>query len=94
MKYKDISKTDITKIVEKRFWNINLKDFKLELKKCQPLCSDCHILKTTDELGHISAIHGRRTMYRRGCRCDKCKEAQRIGSKNYRIWKKTGIKRP
>ncbi len=57
-----------------------------ELENCQLLCQDCHTIKTvTEDLGRKFAEHGDQTMYRHyKCRCDKCKEGQRIRNKKYR----------
>lgn len=46
-----------------------------ELKKIQLLCNRCHVQKTIIERGHQPAAHGRPSMYRRGCRCRRCKNA-------------------
>lgn len=45
-----------------------------ELAKCQVLCHDCHLLKTSaDRLSKIQ--HGTDTMRRKfGCKCEECKE--------------------
>lgn len=46
-----------------------------ELKKCQVLCAVHHKEKTKAELNRLRT-HGR-TMYRYGCKCEICVEAQR-----------------
>lgn len=62
-----------------------------ELAKCQALCYVCHKAKTSAELRALfmrpefqcDGIH--RGAYRKGCRCDKCKEANRL---YMREWKR------
>jgi hypothetical protein len=49
---------------------------KAELALCQLLCFECHIAKTTLEMGKSPASHGRVTMCQKGCRCPDCRRAQ------------------
>jgi len=54
-----------------------------EAKKCQLLCGSCHQEKSLDESGR--AYHGSLGMYSHSkCRCNKCKEAWNIHSREYR----------
>lgn len=46
-----------------------------ELAKCQRLCRPCHNYKTVDDRGFQHASHGNTAMYRGGCRCGPCREA-------------------
>lgn len=47
-----------------------------EAKKCQLLCTDCHLDKTLKENGKNRAIHGSAGMYsNHGCRCQMCRSA-------------------
>ena len=68
-------------------WGRSWEETKEELKKCQLLCPECHLLKTKENNdntggGHnkwTKIIHGRVTAYNvYGCRCDACKKAKRI----------------
>jgi hypothetical protein len=52
-----------------------------ELKKCQLLCPPCHLEKTrlnNENLGGINVYgvsrHGTEWRYKKGCRCEACKE--------------------
>jgi len=58
---------------------------KKELDKCQLLCKDCHTEKTILEQGYClpGERHGHRTIYRKGCRCDLCKNAQKLYMREY-----------
>ena len=47
-----------------------------ELSKCQVLCSDCHLVKTSREWDSL-AKHGTMGMYKRGCRCVACRQVNR-----------------
>ena len=52
-----------------------------ELAKCQVLCKNCHAQKTWLQL--ITTEHGS-TMYRNGCKCDICRESQKLRTRGYR----------
>lgn len=52
-----------------RFWNMSMDKFLEELDKCQPLCHDCHLLKSRDDLG---VPHGGGVSGKRNCRCELC----------------------
>lgn len=69
--------------VTHRIWSWSVARRNAELAKCQVLCSDCHLEKTVNE--SQTARCGDASMYRRGCRCDKCKLAQRERMRDYRI---------
>lgn len=59
-------------------WSYSWKNLLPEIKKCQLLCDPCHKKKTRDIDGHKSE-HGKYSMYRHGnCRCNLCKEANRL----------------
>ena len=60
--------------VDHRVWTWGPERRSEELKKCQVLCSVCHDKKTWEGR---RATHGSITMYRKGCRCDDCKEAKK-----------------
>ena len=56
-----------------------------EANKCQLLCHKCHLEKTLAYRKEIhSATHGLHSTYSRGCRCDLCRESNRIHSANQR----------
>lgn len=50
-----------------------------EIKKCQVLCRECHIEKTSiDNYGHKPYEHGTKQTYEaRKCRCEQCKDWNR-----------------
>lgn len=67
-------------------WWMSWKRLLPEIRKCQILCSDCHVDKTTKERGQLAArlTHGTISSYRY-CKCELCKKAHR----EYHIkWKK------
>lgn len=68
-----------TKLLEiSKIWAYSKEIRDAELVKCQPLCSDCHSLKSINERGHSPArgTHGSLSSYRY-CHCDECKAAKR-----------------
>lgn len=63
--------------VSHRIWSWSAERRNVEIAKCQVLCHDCHLEKTISEIS--TANHGDTgSMYRKGCRCDECREAQRL----------------
>jgi hypothetical protein len=68
-----------------RMWSVSEVRFWEEIKKCQLLCKDHHLDKSF-EVGDIKpkADHGSTSLYRRGCRCYECREANSIYLKEYR----------
>jgi hypothetical protein len=59
-----------------------------ELSKCIVLCHACHRIETNKQVPEwvkeVHHIHGTQTEYRRGCRCEPCKQAKYIAIKNER----------
>lgn len=55
--------------------------FWTEVRKCQLLCSDCHLEKTTDESG---VGHGEGKSGKRNCPCAPCKARKAEYMRNYR----------
>lgn len=72
--------------VTHRIWSWSAPRRNAELAKCQVLCADCHLLKTVSE--SQTARCGDASMYRRGCRCDRCKFSQRLRMREYRASKR------
>jgi len=69
----------------RNLWFLSKKRQEAELKKCWVLCHRCRTEKeTTDTYGRAVWSHGTRAMYRRGCRCRRCKDAQRYYMQIYR----------
>lgn len=59
-----------------RIWSWRRSRRLRELRKCQVLCSSCHLEKTLQE--RPKTAHGRAQMYQRHrCRCPKCRAWKR-----------------
>lgn len=70
-------------------WTWSSKRVKEELLKCQLLCHSCHSVKTWKENGITPYQHGTRSMYlRHACRCDRCKEWNKLNYRKRRARKK------
>lgn len=61
--------------VSHRIWRWKAETRLAELKKCQPLCYECHKKKSAEEKSR-PAEHGTASCYRRGCRCEVCRKYQ------------------
>lgn len=53
-----------------------------ELRLCQLLCHDCH--KEKNKVDNGEAQHGTASKYKKGCRCNDCREAGVAGQREYR----------
>src|SRR5690606_21351007 len=62
-----------------RPWELSLE----EIKGCQLLCKSCHMKRH-------ATIHGKRRMYVLGCRCDRCRKANRVYMLSYKRRKRGG----
>jgi hypothetical protein len=58
--------------------------FLMELAKCQLLCKQCHIIKTTEERGQLYMTHGTIRRYNAGCRCDECSAVRSSYNREYK----------
>lgn len=78
----ELDHIDPAQKVSHRIWSWSTKRQSEELAKCQVLCFECHLKKTLSE--SQTARCGDASMYRRGCRCEACKLAQRDRMRDYR----------
>lgn len=62
-------------------WSRNRDDILKELQKCQLLCSHCHKEKSIRER---APSHGGWGMYKRGCRCQICKDFVNTYQREYK----------
>jgi hypothetical protein len=69
--------------VNHRIWSWSEPRRLAELAKCQVLCTSCHKAKTAQELSR-EITHGTGNGYKKGCRCDACREAV---AKEIREWR-------
>ena len=78
-KYQQVSRMSTAS--EERFWN--------EVAKCQLLCTECHRLKTLDDLGQKDArkMHGTLSSYKY-CHCALCRAANAAWSRQYKLQRK------
>lgn len=77
-------------------WSWSWKRIAEETAKCQVLCRACHEIKSAEELWIIREIgpyiHGQYSCYTSGgCRCEKCRRAQRDYSRMYRARKRVAV---
>lgn len=63
-----------------KLWSISRERYFEELKKCQLLCYDCHLIKTSDDIG---VPHGGGVSGKRNCACIPCREKRREYMKRY-----------
>lgn len=61
-----------------RIWTWSERRLLAELAKCDPRCHDCHVKRHLAE----RPAHGE-TGYRKGCRCDECRDAKRASAARY-----------
>lgn len=61
--------------ISHKIWSWRSDKREAELLKCQVLCQKCHINKSAEEKRR-DPIHGSASAYRRGCRCDTCRNYQ------------------
>ena len=71
-------------------YSMNLNDLLIEVDKCKLRCKPCHLNKTK-EVDGIKSEHGKSSMYKKGCRCSDCLEANRVMVYNWRAKKKAGL---
>lgn len=73
--------------VSHRIWSWSEPRRLKELAKCQVLCSLCHQEKTIRQQpitnGWTPYQHGS-SLYRKGCRCQICKDAEALRARRYR----------
>lgn len=83
----EVDHIDRTQKVTHSVWGWGEAKRDIELAKCQVLCKKCHKEKTFVDLYSNVPEHGPRT-YRRGCRCDICRESAVKRMAEYRNRKK------
>lgn len=63
--------------ISHRIWSWSRERRNAELRKCEVLCRDCHIIHHK-EVSRERVKHGSITMYSKyGCRCESCKGIKR-----------------
>lgn len=75
-KYLELDHIDPKLKISHNVWSWSKERREKELKKCQPLCYDCHKKKTILSL-HKPITHGN-SGYDRFCRCNICKKSHSI----------------
>jgi len=71
--------------VSHNVWSWSEQRRTAELAKCQVLCALCHYAKTGAENSRPLPPHGTRNRYNRGrCRCDACRDANRVRGNRWR----------
>src|ERR1035437_4652710 len=78
----ELDHIDRTQKVSHSIWSWSAKRRNAEIAKCQVLCHDCHVDKTWTQ-DFQRAEHGTPASYRRGCRCDKCRESATLDRQRY-----------
>jgi hypothetical protein len=73
-------------------WSRKQSVQEIELANCQVLCHSCHKEKTRAERTILPATCGTYRSYKRGCRCQDCKDAYALYRRGLRLKKK--IKNP
>lgn len=72
----EIDHIDPKQKVSHKIWTWSKERMETELLKCQVLCHNCHIAKTSNE--HRKPVrHGTHTAYASGCRCLSCRQGHR-----------------
>ena len=66
-------------------WSATLDELLPEIRKCQLLCTDCHLKKSAKD---SSVPHGGGRSGRRNCPCDLCKARKREYMREYKSKKK------
>jgi len=77
---------------EHRIWSWSKKRREKELAKCVVICTRCHEEHHKEEKRRISSnvVHGTSNTYKNGCRCELCREAQRVHNGLYYRGKRGG----
>lgn len=61
--------------VDHKVWSWSREKRDTELKKCDVLCHSCHAMTHKPERVR-PVVHGTRSGYKKGCRCDACRDHQ------------------
>ncbi|RLG93626.1 hypothetical protein DRO27_05925 [Candidatus Bathyarchaeota archaeon] len=67
-----------------KIWNKAYAVFEAEVRKCELLCKQCHIVV------HRATEHGTLAMYRH-CKCDACREAHNAYCKEWKRKKRASV---
>ncbi len=81
----ELDHIDPTSKVSHKIWSWSKERREIELVKCQVLCEKCHKKKTITYIKIIASPCGTHNRYANGCRCSKCKKAQREYMRQYRV---------
>lgn len=80
----ELDHIDPSQKTDHKIWSWSKDRREAELAKCQPLCHDCHAKKTHIDRGGPWKHGASSTGYRRGCRCDPCKDTWLAMKRAYR----------
>ena len=78
----ELHHVDSSTKVDHKVWSWSRERREAELAKCIALCNDCHLECTKRQLRR-PVQHGTHNAYASGCRCDDCRNAQRLYMNEY-----------
>lgn len=83
----EIDHVDPTRKVSHKLWSWTQARREAELAKCVVRCAECHRERSAEQYSERyrqPLVHGTRHGYQtHGCRCDLCRQAQRVHNAKY-----------